>query len=105
MTADINIIPEAGIERFRYHVNTKAEFDYMSFEGEASVRRMIIGPWSETSNEGIGSIVVNAKGLKPNTDYQVGIVGFDKDNREKLLLYDFRTGEPIGPLPELSATP
>lgn len=105
MTADINIIPEAGIERFRYHVNTKAEFDYMSFEGEASVRRMIIGPWSETSNEGIGSIVVNAKGLKPNTDYQVGIVGFDKDNREKLLLYDFRTSEPIGPLPELSATP
>ena len=86
-------------------INTKAEFDYMSFEGEASVRRMIIGPWSETSNEGIGSIVVNAKGLKPNTDYQVGIVGFDKDNREKLLLYDFRTGEPIGPLPELSATP
>ena len=105
MTADINIIPEAGIERFRYHVNTKAEFDYMSFEGEASVRRMIIGPWNETSNEGTESIVVNAKGLKPNTDYQIGIVGFDKDNREKLLLYDFRTGEPTGPLPELSAAP
>ena len=102
MTADITIKPEEGIERFRYHVNTKAEFDYIAFEGEASVRRMIIGHWDDVSNESSGTITVNAKGLKPNTEYQVGIVGFDKDMREKFLLYDFTTGEPTGPLPELS---
>lgn len=100
MTADITIKPEEGIERFRYHVNTKAEFDYIAFEGEASVRRMIIGHWDDVSNESSGTITVNAKGLKPNTEYQVGIVGFDKDMREKFLLYDFTTGEPTGPLPE-----
>lgn len=105
MTAAVNIIPEPGIERFRYHINTKAEFDFVSFEGEASIRRMIIGPWSETNNEGTGAIVVNANGLKPNTHYQVGIVGFDKERREKLIFADFKTGEPTGPLPELSAEP
>lgn len=105
MTADITIKPEEGIERFRYHVNTKAEFDYIAFEGEASVRRMIIGHWDDVSNESSGTITVNAKGLKPNTEYQVGIVGFDKDMREKFLLYDFTTGEPTGPLPELTAEP
>lgn len=105
MTADITIKPEEGIECFRYHVNTKAEFDYTAFEGEASVRRMIIGHWDDVSNESSGAITVNAKGLKPNTEYQVGIVGFDKDMREKFLLYDFTTGEPTGPLPELTAEP
>lgn len=86
-------------------MNTKAEFDYIAFEGEASVRRMIIGHWDDVSNESSGTITVNAKGLKPNTEYQVGIVGFDKDMREKFLLYDFTTGEPTGPLPELTAEP
>ena len=51
MTADITIEPEEGIERFRYLVASRADFDYTAFEGEASVRRMIIGEWDDLSNE------------------------------------------------------
>lgn len=102
MTADITIEPEEGIERFRYLINTRSEFDYTAFEGEASVRRMIIGEWDNFTNESTKAITVNATGLKPNTEYQVGIVGFDKELREKFLLYDFTTGEPTGPKPTLA---
>ena len=77
MTADIAIEPEEGIERFRYLVASRADFDYTAFEGEASVRRMIIGHWDDLTNESTKAITVNATGLKPNTEYQVGIVGFD----------------------------
>ena len=102
MTADIAIEPEEGIERFRYLVASRADFDYTAFEGEASVRRMIIGHWDDLTNESTKAITVNATGLKPNTEYQVGIVGFDKELREKVLLYDFTTGEPTGPKPTLA---
>ena len=102
MTADITIEPEEGIERFRYLVASRADFDYTAFEGEASVRRMIIGEWDNFTNESTKAITVNATGLKPNTEYQVGIVGFDKELREKVLLYDFTTGEPTGPKPTLA---
>lgn len=102
MTADITIEPREGIERFRYLVAEKAEFDFISFEGEASVRRMIIGHWDDLTNESTKTITVNATGLKPNTEYQVGVVGFDKELREKVLLYDFTTGEPTGPKPTLA---
>lgn len=61
------------------------------------MRRMIIGHWDDLTNESTKAITVNATGLKPNTEYQVGIVGFDKELREKVLLYDFTTGEPTGP--------
>ena len=102
MTADIAIDPDEGIERFRYRVAKRAEFDFVAFEGEASVRRMIIGHWDDLTNESTKAITVNATGLKPNTEYQVGIVGFDKELREKVLLYDFTTGEPTGPKPTLA---
>ncbi len=102
MTADITITPEEGIERFRYHVASKADFDYTAFEGEAVVRRKIIGHWDDLSNESTEPLTVNATGLKPNTAYQVGIVGFDGELREKVLFYDFTTGEPTGPRPELT---
>ena len=105
MTADITITPSEGIERFRYYVNTKANFDYTAFEGEDIVRRSIIGHWEDTSNESSEALTINATGLTPDTEYQVGIVGFDKDMREKFLLYDFTTGEPTGPLPELVVEP
>ena len=63
---------------------------------------MIIGEWDDLSNESTKVITINATGLKPNTEYQVGIVGFDKELREKVLLYDFTTGEPTGPKPTLA---
>lgn len=66
------------------------------------MRRMIIGHWDDLTNESTKAITVNATGLKPNTEYQVGIVGFDKELREKVLLYDFTTGEPTGPKPTLA---
>ena len=100
--ASLAIEPEEGIERFRYLVASRADFDYTAFEGEASVRRMIIGHWDDLTNESTKAITVNATGLKPNTEYQVGIVGFDKELREKVLLYDFTTGEPTGPKPTLA---
>ena len=84
MTADIAIEPEEGIERFRYLVASRADFDYTAFEGEASVRRMIIGHWDDLTNESTKAITVNATGLKPNTEYQVGIVGFTTSRRESL---------------------
>ena len=43
---------------------------------------MIIGHWDDLTNESTKAITVNATGLKPNTEYQVGIVGFDKELRE-----------------------
>ena len=60
MTADIAIEPEEGIERFRYLVASRADFDYTAFEGEASVRRMIIGHWDDLTNESTKAITVNA---------------------------------------------
>lgn len=106
--ATISIVPDDGITDYRVYVDKKSEFDYFRREGEAQVRSVIIGFWDDSTNqlsrEHTGSIVLNPTGLIPNTDYVVGIVGFDSERHECAKYVDFRTGEPVGPVPQITIT-
>lgn len=107
-TATVSIVPEDGITDYRVLIDKRSEFDYFRREGEAQVRSVVIGNWDDSTNqtprEHVGSTVINSTGLIPNTDYVVGIVGFDSERHEIAKYIDFRTGEPVGPVPQITIT-
>lgn len=105
MAAEVKLTPEEGIVRYRVLVNKTAEYDAAWIEGESSVRAMIIGDPSSYNGEYDKETVVQASGLDPNTDYTVGVVGFDKENREKVIFKTFVTTEPTGPVPTIAIEP
>ncbi len=106
--ATINIVPDPEITDYRVLVDKKTEFDYWRREGESQLRSVVIGNWDDATNSiprsHTGNVTLNSTGLIPNTDYVVGIVGFDSERRERVKYIDFRTGEPIGPKPEIVIT-
>lgn len=105
-TAKISLTPEPGITEYRVLVDKKSEFDYWRREGEAQVRSVVIGHWDDSTNPiprvQTESVVLNPTGLIPNTDYVIGIVGFDSERHESVKYVDFRTGEPTGPKPQIT---
>lgn len=105
-TAKISLTPEPGITDYRVMVDKRSEFDSWRLEGEAQMRSVIIGHWDDSTNPiqhaYEGDIVLDQTGLIPETDYVVGIVGFDSERRECVKYVDFRTGEPVGPRPEIT---
>lgn len=104
ISAVANIVPDAGIESYRTASDTRTEFEYILTEGDASFRANIIGPWSDTSREHSGPSQLEITGLRPDTEYILGIVGFDKDLNEKVKTVYFTTGSPVGPKPEMEVT-
>lgn len=104
MTAKVTIIPEQGITKYRYVANTEVEFDNASFEGESAIRSFIIGQWDQSENESLEKIQLDLKDLIPQTNYIVGVVGFDNNNGEKVILHRFTTGEPVLPRPVVEAS-
>lgn len=106
--AIVSVIPDPEIVEYRMLVESRAEFDFALSEGEAQMRNLIVGFWDDEQNSPkrvqTGTIEYKALGLVPNSEYVVGIVGYDKDHREKLIRYDFVTGEPTGPKPTLTIT-
>lgn len=103
--ASVTVKPEEGIERFRVLVATTTDFDGLWIEGESVVRGAIIGNPKNKGEEYYQTAVIDATGLTPNTEYTVGVVGFDKDNREKLVLQTFNTTAPTGPAPSFVIEP
>ena len=105
-TATISLTPDPEITDYRVFVDKKSEFDYWRREGEAQVRSVVIGHWDDSTNPvpraQTGNVVLNPTGLVPNTDYVVGIVGFDSERHECVKYIDFRTGEPVGPKPQIA---
>ena len=85
-TAKISLTPEPGITDYRVMVDKRSEFDSWRLEGEAQMRSVIIGHWDDSTNPiqhaYEGDIVLDQTGLIPETDYVVGIVGFDSERRE-----------------------
>lgn len=105
-TASISLTPDPEITDYRVYVDKKDEFDYWRREGEAQIRSVVIGYWDDSTNPVqraySGNVVIEPKGLVPNTNYVIGIVGFDSERRECVKYIDFRTGEPVGPKPEIT---
>lgn len=105
-SATVSLSPDPEIVNYRAIVNAKSEFDYDRFEGEQQVRYSIIGHWDDSTNtpsrEYSGDNQISANGLIPNTPYEVGIIGFDAQGREKFKMVQFITGKPTGPAPTLT---
>lgn len=103
MGADVRIEPAEGIERYRVLVLSTAEKDGILIEGESALRGSIIGDPTDRSREYTAATTVQASGLTPNTEYTVGVVGFDAQNREKVVFATFTTTPPTGPAPIIRA--
>lgn len=99
LTAKVTVTPEEGIDRYRAVVMSEADYQSFLFEGEEMVRRAVIGPWDDTSNEFDTSAEFSMTGLMPDTRYYVCIMAFDKDMRELYIEETFNTAEPSGPTP------
>lgn len=104
ITAVANVIPDEGITCYRALIEKRSEIDYIALEGEASVRSAIIGAWGNTEREYSGPARIEASGLMPDTEYVLGIVGFDEQRNEKVKLIYFTTESPSGPLAEVEIT-
>ena len=106
--AIVSVIPDPEIVEYRLLVESRSEFDYALAEGEAQMRNLVVGFWDDNENSPkrvhSGTIEYKALGLIPNSEYVLGIVGYDAQRREKWIRYDFITGEPTGPKPTLTLT-
>lgn len=106
--ATISVVPDPEIVEYRMLVESRSEFDYALSEGEAQMRNLIVNFWDDEQNNPKrvhkGSLEYKAVALIPNSEYVVGIVAYDELGREKLIRYDFITGEPTGPKPTLTIT-
>ncbi len=102
--ATVSITPESGIVSYRVRVDTKREFDYVGGEGEDHLKSFVIGPWYDESNMFTEAAEYYTTGLRPNTAYVAGVVGFDAENGEVFKQIDFVTGEPVGPEPVVTLT-
>lgn len=102
------ITPDPEFVTYRALIEKRSEFDFAKNEGEAQVRSLIIGRWDDETNTPKrvynGTTQIVSSGLIPNTDYVLGIVGFDAQNREKVMTINFVTGEPTGPAPTINIT-
>lgn len=105
IAADVTITPEEGIERYRMMAATTADYDGYWIEGESVVRSAIIGDPSDHSQEYTETKTICVAGLKPDTEYTVGVVGFDREDREKVAFYKFATTQPTGPAPTIAIDP
>lgn len=103
--AEVRISPDEGIERFRVLVGTTADFDGIRIEGESALRGSIIGDPTDRSREYTSATTIPVKGLIPDTEYSVGVVGFDAQNREKVVIATFNTTSPTGPAPTIVPEP
>ncbi len=99
-----NIIPESGIISYRVKIDTRREFDYVGGEGEDHLKSFVIGPWYDESNSYTAATEITSTGLRPNTAYVVGVVGFDADNGEVFKQLEFSTTAPVGPEPAIQIT-
>lgn len=106
--AVVTIVPDPEIVEYRLLVESRSEFDYALSEGEAQMHNLVVGFWDDEMNTPkrvhTGTIEYKALGLIPNSEYVLGIVGYDAQQREKWIRYDFVTGEPTGPKPTLTVT-
>lgn len=112
ITAEVSVTPDPEFVEYRMIVDKKSEFDYVAREGEAQLRNFIVGRWNDEDNTPKrvkkGAVTTSYVGLVPNTQYNVGVIGYDSQRREKFVLYEFVTGEPTGPKPTVTivdATP
>lgn len=105
MSARITITPDEGIVRYRTAVAPTVEFDAAWIEGESVVRGMIIGDPTDQTRNMTGTIRLDPSGLDPQTEYTVGVVGFDANEREKVVFKTFTTADPSGPKAEFTITP
>ena len=104
LSADITLIPEEGVDRYRMYVMSEADYEAFLFEGEEMVRRAVIGAWDDTSTEYRGTQSLSLEGLHPDSNYYICMVVFDKDMRELYIEKAFTTTEPVGPAPEINIT-
>lgn len=103
--AKVTVTPEEGIVKYRVDVSMKSDYEEEEARGgEAAVRNMIIGNWSSTNDEYTAAASFVSEILLPDSEFRVGVVGFDAQNREKVVFYDFTTAEAIGPDPEFTVT-
>lgn len=106
--ATVSIVPDPEFVEYRVLVESRAEFDFALSEGEAQMRNLIVGWWDDEQNSPKrvhqGPCEFNSLGLIPNSEYVVGVIGYDAQRREKLIRYDFITGEPTGPKPTVTIT-
>ena len=99
-SADVVISVPENVDRYRVFVFSEYDYTVAITEDEDMVRRYILGDWADDSNEFDRSTELTIQNLNPNSLYKVGIVAFDEQMREQVLLYDFTTTDPVLPLPE-----
>lgn len=104
LSAKVTFTPEEGVDRYRIFPMSEADYESFLFEGEEMLRRVVIGPWEDTSTEYRESHILDFKGLIPNSNYYICVMAFDKDMRELYIEKTFTTGEPVGPKPEVSVS-
>ncbi len=98
------ITPDEGITSYRVRIDSRKEYDYVGGEGEDHLKSFVIGPWYDESNMYTEAAEITSTGLRPLGDYVVGVVAFDAENGEKLVTYEFKTTEPVGPVPTIELT-
>lgn len=103
--ATVTLTPEEGVDRYRAMVLSEADYQSFLFEGEEMLRRVVIGPWEDTSTEFTEAVSMPLSGLVPDSNYYVCIVVFDEDMRELYIEEVFTTTEPVGPKPEIAVEP
>lgn len=104
LSAKITLTPEEGVDRYRVYTLSETDYESFLFEGEEMLRRVVIGPWEDTSTEYRETEVIDFNGLVPNSTYYICIVVFDKDMRELYIEKTFTTTEPVGPEPEITVS-
>lgn len=105
LTATVTLTPEEGVAKYRALVMSEDDYQSFLFEGEEMIRRVVIGPWEDTSAEFTEAVTMPISGLMPETRYHVCIVAFDSNMRELYIEEVFTTSEPVGPEPEIYVEP
>lgn len=108
----IKVNPDPEIESYRLAVAARADYDYTLREGMAQWKANIVGYWDDSLNlqhfekqhEYKGATTITMGGLRPQSNYVVGIIGYDKQGAEVFVNEVVMTSEPVGPLPEITIT-
>ncbi len=104
----VSVTPDPEIVEYRMLVEAREEFDFALNEGEAQMWNLIVGQWDDEQNTPkrlyTGAVQNKSIGFIPNSEYVVGIVGYDAQRREKRIRIDFVTGDPTGPKPTVTIT-
>lgn len=112
-TLTVDLRPDPEIVSYRAHIASRADYEYILREGTPQWKASVVGYWDDKLNiekggarhEYTGESQLRMAGLHPETEYVVGVIGYDRDGRECFINEYCITTPPVGPLPEVTISP